>query len=559
MTALASYSTGLATVGAGGTTVTGTSTIWSGTNVKPGDIFQIGNFQSVISDVTDTTHLIIPPWGGGAQTGVAYTIWKVSPQRFAGSEAMATVNELVAAFNTSGYFVFVDIDETEPDPSLGDDGQYAFQPTTGKTWVKIAGVWTFLGIYKGFNLTGAWDSGTDYVVGDVVSLDGASYVCVLDHTNHTPPNTTYWQLLASKGDAGATGAKGDVAGIKLTYSTTTADADPGAGVFRLNNATPASATAAYIDNTQVGGASITAILDTWDDSTGTTKGYVRFEKTTDPTVWAQFRMTGSVVDGTGYRKLTLANGAGSGAFTNADTFAVTFSRAGDTGPGDVTAANNGSEFNAASFATTLSLIRYAAQTLTAAQKAQARANLDVLKKNYLLNSAMMVSQENGTTAGSAPGYFPVDQFAVNYGTTSAVYSAAQVASVTPGGSPNRLRVTVTTADAVLGGSDIVWIDQKIEGLRAGDLLYGSASAKTVTVQFGVKAPAGTYSVTFLNAAQNRSYVAEYTISGPEANTDVTKSVTIPGDQTGVWAKDNTVGLWIRWGLMAGQRLPASCR
>ena len=68
MTALSSYSTGTATVSAGGTTVTGTGTIWSGTSVKPGDIFQIGNFQSVITDVTDTTHLVIPPWGGGAQT-----------------------------------------------------------------------------------------------------------------------------------------------------------------------------------------------------------------------------------------------------------------------------------------------------------------------------------------------------------------------------------------------------------------------------------------------------------------------------------------------------------
>jgi hypothetical protein len=44
-----------------------------------------------------------------------------------------------------------------------------------------------------------------------------------------------------------------------------------------------------------------------------------------------FNVTGSVVDGTGYRKLTLANGAGSGAFTNGDTFAITFFRAGDKG------------------------------------------------------------------------------------------------------------------------------------------------------------------------------------------------------------------------------------
>ena len=72
-----------------------------------------------------------------------------------------------------------------------------------------------------------------------------------------------------------------------------------------------------------GGATVSTIFDLFDDSTTTTKGYIRFEKSGDPTKWAQFAVTGSVVDGTGYRKLTLTSGAGSGAFTNGDTFAIT--------------------------------------------------------------------------------------------------------------------------------------------------------------------------------------------------------------------------------------------
>ena len=379
MTALSSYSTGTATVSAGGTTVTGTGTIWSGTNARPGDIFQIGNFQSVISDVADTDELTIPPWGGGAQTGVTYKIWHVSPQRFAGATAMQTVNKLVADLSNRDIPVIVGAAETEPDPSLGDDDQYADQPTTGKKWVKVGGVWTYLGIFKALKFAGAWSGATAYTVGDVVTLNGSSYVCVLEHTNHTPPNTTYWQLLASKGDTGSTGATGDSNGIKLAYSTTTTDSDPGAGVFRLNNATPASATAAYIDNTQAGGASITAILDTWDDSTSSTRGYVRFEKTTDPTVWAQFRVTGSIVDGGGYRKVTLTGGAGSGAFTNGDSFAISFNRTGDAGAGsgDMQAANNLSDVaNVATAATNLGVVRYGgSQSLTSPQKSQARSNI----------------------------------------------------------------------------------------------------------------------------------------------------------------------------------------
>ncbi|MHC4051374.1 hypothetical protein [Bradyrhizobium sp. 25ACV] len=265
MTALASYSTGLATVSAGGTTVTGSGTIWSGTNVKPGDIFQIGNFQSVISDVTDTTHLVIPPWGGGNQSGVAYTIWQVSPQRFAGAEAMATVNELVAAFRTSGFFVFVDIDETDPDPSLGDDGQYAFQPTTGKTWAKVSGVWAYLGIYKGFNFTGAYNGSTTYSVGDVMTDAGSSYVWInaTPGSGHAAPNATYWQLLASIGGTGPTGATG--AGYGGT-STTSLAIGTGSKVFTTQ------AGLAYTNGARVRASSAANPTTDWMEGVATYSG-----------------------------------------------------------------------------------------------------------------------------------------------------------------------------------------------------------------------------------------------------------------------------------------------
>ncbi|WFT91415.1 glycosyl hydrolase family 28-related protein [Bradyrhizobium barranii] len=204
---LNSYSTGTVAVAADGTTVTGTSTIWSSAgNVKPGDLFQSGHYVVPITDVTDDTHLVITPWPGSTLSGASYTIWKVSQQRIVGETYARDVDKMVGAMDTSGFFVFVNVNQTVPDPSLGDDGQYAFQPTTGKTWVKSAGVWSYLGIYKAFQLKGAWSGATAYTVGDVVSLSGSSYACVLDHTNHAPPNVTYWQLLASVGSTGATGA-----------------------------------------------------------------------------------------------------------------------------------------------------------------------------------------------------------------------------------------------------------------------------------------------------------------------------------------------------------------
>lgn len=177
-------------------------------------------------------------------------------------------------------------------------------------------------------------------------------------------------------------------------------------------------------------------------------------------------------------------------------------------------------------------------------------------KNYLLNGAMMVSQENPLTSGTINGFYAVDQFASEFthgGTTTLV----QVASTSPTGSPNRLRVTATAADASVAAGDFLQILQRIEGLRVVDLLFGTSAAKTITVRFGVKAPAGTYCVMVTNSALNRRYIAEYTITAGEANTDVMKSVTIPGDTSGTWLKDTGTGLVVYWNLMCGTTFQAA--
>lgn len=57
---------------------------------------------------------------------------------------------------------------------------------------------------------GAWSSGTAYAVGDAVDYtNGSSYICILAHTNHAPPNATYWDLLA-EGAAGVITTQDDL-------------------------------------------------------------------------------------------------------------------------------------------------------------------------------------------------------------------------------------------------------------------------------------------------------------------------------------------------------------
>jgi hypothetical protein len=192
----------------------------------------------------------------------------------------------------------------------------------------------------------------------------------------------------------------------------------------------------------------------------------------------------------------------------------------------------------------------AVQALTSTQKAQARANIDVVKKNYIINGAMWISQENGGTASAAVGFYPVDSFTISYANAGAC-SVAQVASATPAGSPNRLRYTATAADASVGATDYACIMTNLEGTRVADLRLGSASAKNLVLQFGVKAPAGAYCVCLRNGAANRSYIGEYTIAAGEANTDVVKSITLTGDTQGTWTTDATTGLTLLWMLMTG--------
>ena len=83
-----------------------------------------------------------------------------------------------------------------------------------------------------FNWKGAYAGGTAYVVDDVVESGGSSYVCILASTGNTPPNGTYWNLMAEAGTDGT-----DV----LTTLTTTGDMlyRDGSGAQRLGIGTAA--------------------------------------------------------------------------------------------------------------------------------------------------------------------------------------------------------------------------------------------------------------------------------------------------------------------------------
>lgn len=328
------YSTGTVSVAALGTVITGVGTLWT-TQAEQGDwFFANGNIGIINGTITNTQLNLEAPWTGGLLSGAAYRLLKMSWLRYEPAITQQRVREFITRIAAAGLYTFVE--GAAPDPGDGVEGQWALKANTTpwKVWYYTGGVWVLQSdVAAGINPTGAWSSVTAYAKNDSVTLNGTSYIAKLANTNQTPPNATYWQVLSAQGIAGYT------AGILMAYNATTTDADPGAGTFRLNNATPASATLAFIDNVQVGGGAVQGLMDLWDDSTSTVKGILRCQKVTDPLIWAEWQVTGSIVDGTGYRKVTLTSGAGSGAFTATDQFAFTFQRTGNTGSAGTNGTN----------------------------------------------------------------------------------------------------------------------------------------------------------------------------------------------------------------------------
>jgi hypothetical protein len=127
-------------------------------------------------------------------------------------------------------------------------------------------------------------------------------------------------------------AKGDPGGVAFLFSTSTADADPGAGALRLNNASAASATSIFVDNSDLNAVAVTAWLDHFDNVAGEYKGLLQIRSATSES-FVLYQVTGAVVDGTGYRKVPVAWLAGAGGFTAGQRLAVNFIARGEKGSG----------------------------------------------------------------------------------------------------------------------------------------------------------------------------------------------------------------------------------
>jgi hypothetical protein len=122
--------------------------------------------------------------------------------------------------------------------------------------------------------------------------------------------------------------------------------------------------------------------------------------------------------------------------------------------------------------------------------------------------------------------------------------------VAPAGFTNSALITVTTADASIGSTQVYVGAQAIEGFNVADFAWGTASASVVTLSFWVRSSlTGTFSGSVKNSDGTRSYPFTYSIAS--ADTLEYKTVTIPGDTTGTWLTNNGIGIGLTFNLGSG--------
>jgi hypothetical protein len=181
-----------------------------------------------------------------------------------------------------------------------------------------------------------------------------------------------------------------------------------------------------------------------------------------------------------------------------------------------------------------------------------------IMKNRLINGDMRIDQRNAgasVTINTSARTFGVDRW-WGYGQATDGVFTIQQSSVAPVGFSNSTVITVTTADASIGSSQLYLFSQTIEGFNTADLGWGTANAKTVTLSFWVRSSVtGTFGGIVNNYAQDRTYPFTYTIS--VANTWEQKSITIAGDTTGTWNTNNSGSIQIMYGLGVGSSFLAS--
>ena len=180
------------------------------------------------------------------------------------------------------------------------------------------------------------------------------------------------------------------------------------------------------------------------------------------------------------------------------------------------------------------------------QRTGAAAVKTARTRNRIINPIAQISQENGNTAQTVAGTYPVDQ--CRLGLSGIVGQAQRVTPATPSpeGTNSAVNSMATTAKASLAAGDYLQILWVIEYVDVADLQWGTAGALPVVLRFSAYCDvAGTYAVTINNSNGSRTYATSFVaVVGWNR-----VAMAIPGDTTGTWTADPAIG--VHFALAAG--------
>ncbi len=162
---------------------------------------------------------------------------------------------------------------------------------------------------------------------NTVAVGGSSTASVAVTANNAA--FTFGIPTGATGATGATGPRGSDAGLDLTWSSSTSDADPGAGKLAFNNGTVSSVDVIYVDDVDDHSVTISSFVQSWDDvSNSTARGILLITKEGTSSTYAMFKVSGGVTNASGYSKVAVTHVVSNGTFSNGDGITVQFSYSG---------------------------------------------------------------------------------------------------------------------------------------------------------------------------------------------------------------------------------------
>ena len=167
---------------------------------------------------------------------------------------------------------------------------------------------------------------------------------------------------------------------------------------------------------------------------------------------------------------------------------------------------------------------------------------------------MRIDQRNaGASVTPSDGQYTLDRYQ-SWLSQSSKFSVQRSATV-PVGFTSSILITSLSALSV-GVNDEHGITQKIEGNNISDLNWGTSDAKPVTLSFWVRSSiTGNFGGMVGNGTLTRIYPFTYTINA--TNTWEYKTISIAGETSGTWTKDETWGMAVHFQFGVGSNRSAS--